>query len=74
MRISTMSVTVKMADDLVAEARRHGQVNHRSLQKQLEYWSRIGKIAEENPDLSYSLIKEILLARNETTLEEYQFG
>ncbi|MBF0424669.1 MAG: ParD-like family protein [Magnetococcales bacterium] len=69
-----MPVNVKISDELVAEAKRYSQVYHRSLPKQIEYWSRIGKMAEENPDLPYSLIKNILLAREEADLEEYQFG
>ena len=69
-----MPVNVKISDDLVAEAKRFGRVNHRSLPKQIEYWSRIGKIAEENPDLPFSLIKDILLARSEAEHEEYEFG
>ncbi|MBF0133141.1 MAG: hypothetical protein HQL75_11215 [Magnetococcales bacterium] len=68
-----MPVNVEISDALVAEAKRHGQVFHRSLPKQIEYWSRIGKIAEENPDLPYSMIKDILLAREESELEEYKF-
>jgi len=31
----------------------------------LYYWARIGKIAEENPDLSYDFIKNILLGKIE---------
>lgn len=69
-----MPVNVKLSDELVAEAKRFGQVYHRSLPKQIEYWSRIGKIAEENPDLPYSMIKDILLARDEEKHEQYKFG
>lgn len=70
-----MPVNVKLSDELVADAKRHGHVYRRSLPKQIEYWSRIGKIAEENPDLPYSLIQKVLLAREEIDLvEEYQFG
>ncbi|MBF0139342.1 MAG: hypothetical protein HQL77_14340 [Magnetococcales bacterium] len=71
-----MPVNVKISDDLVAEAKRHGRVSHRSLPKQIEYWSRIGKIAEENPDLPFSMIRDILLAREEPVdqLEEYSFA
>jgi hypothetical protein len=69
-----MPVNVKISDELVAEAKRFGRVYHRSLPKQIEYWSRIGKIAEENPDLPYSMIKDIMLAREETEPEEYEFG
>jgi len=44
---------------------------------QLEYWATIGKVAEENPDLPFSFIKETLLAIEEmksAEKEEYSFG
>ncbi|OSM07350.1 TA system antitoxin ParD family protein [Magnetofaba australis] len=71
-----MSINVKISDELGAEAKRYGRIYQRSLPKQIEYWSRIGKIAEENPDLPFSMIKEILLAREEGEheMEEYTFG
>ncbi|MBF0137218.1 MAG: ParD-like family protein [Magnetococcales bacterium] len=68
-----MSVNVKISDELVADAKRYGKVFNRSLPRQIEHWSRIGKIAEENPDLPYDLIKNILLARDEQDFEEYKF-
>ncbi|MBW8308625.1 MAG: ParD-like family protein [Candidatus Paracaedibacteraceae bacterium] len=60
-----MATTVKLSSDLINEARRYGEVYSRSVPKQIEYWSKIGKIAEENPDLPYSFIKDILLAIQE---------
>ena len=72
-----MAVTVKLSDDLIEEARHYGSVLSRSIPKQIEYWSRIGKIAEENPDLPYSFIKNILLTKKEADdkkLKPYQFG
>ena len=69
-----MAINVKLSDTLVEQARRHGQVQHRSVPKQIEYWSRIGKIAEENPDLPFSLIRDILVAQQEDAVEEYRFG
>jgi len=69
-----MAVNVKLSDTQVEQARVHGQVQHRSVPKQIEYWSQIGKIAEENPDLPFSLIRDILIARQETATEEYRFG
>jgi len=72
-----MATSVKLSDELVSEARRYGAVYSRSTPKQIEYWSRIGKIAEENPDLSYAFIREILIAREEAAegeLLEYRFG
>lgn len=68
-----MAVNVKLSEDLVAEAKRYGGLHHRSLPKQIEYWSRMGKIAEENPDLPFSFIKDILIAQTEETTEDYVF-
>jgi len=45
-----------------------------SVPKQIEYWSRIGKIAEENPDLPYSMIRDILVADQEAVVGEYAFS
>jgi hypothetical protein len=42
--------------------------------KQIEYWSQIGKIAAENPDLPFSVIRDILIADQEEPAGEYQFG
>jgi hypothetical protein len=42
--------------------------------KQIEYWSRIGKIAEENPDLPFAMIRDILIAEQEEATSEYRFG
>ncbi len=60
-----MATTIKLSDELVREARRYSEVYSRSLPKQIEYWSRLGKIAEENPDMSFSFIKDILIAQQE---------
>ncbi len=69
-----MAINVKLSDALVADAKRYGATHHRSTPKQIEYWSQMGKIAEENPDLPFSIIKDILIARQEDTDEEYSFG
>ncbi len=71
---AAMSINVKLSESLVDQARRHAVTQHRSLPKQIEYWSQIGKIAEENPDLPFSLIREILIADQEAPIGEYQFG
>ena len=69
--------SVKLSDELIKQARQYGEVYHRSTAKQIEYWSTIGKISEENPDLPYSFIKEILLAQSEVLngdVMPYEFG
>jgi len=72
-----MAKTVNLADDLVNEAKCYGQIYSRSTPKQIEYWARIGKIAEDNPDLPFNFIKDILLAKAESKdgeLSTYEFG
>lgn len=69
-----MSINVKLSEALVDQARRHAVIEHRSVPKQIEYWSQIGKIAEENPDLPFSMIRDILVADQEKAVGEYQFG
>ena len=66
-----MSVNVKLSENLVEQAKRYAHIQHRSLPKQIEYWSRIGKIAEENPDLPYAMIRDILIADQEEVIGEY---
>lgn len=69
-----MSVNVKLSDNLVDQAKRYALIQHRSLPKQIEYWSQIGKIAEENPDLPYAMIRDILIADQEEVIGEYEFN
>jgi hypothetical protein len=69
-----MAISVKLSEDFVVQAKRYAAVQHRSLPKQIEHWSLIGKAAEENPDLPFALIRDILIAQQEEALEEYKFG
>ena len=50
---------------------------HRTAPKQIEYWAQIGKIADENPDLTLGFVKDILTGMKEADsgdVSEYQFG
>ena len=69
-----MAINVKLSEALVEMAKRYASIEHRSVPKQIEYWSQIGKIAAENPDLSFSVIRDILIADQEEPAGEYQFG
>ena len=72
-----MATAVRVSEDLVQEARKYSRVDHRSITGQIEHWARIGKCSEENPDLTYDLIKEILIGIEELEQEEmseYKFG
>jgi len=55
-----MSTAVRISDNLIFDAKKISKIDHRSVTKQIEHWARIGKCSEENPDLPYSLIKDIL--------------
>ena len=69
-----MATTIKLSDELVREAKAVGRAMSRSAPKQLEHWARIGRIAEDNPELTYSEIQGILVAEQESEdeLTDYQ--
>ena len=67
-----MPVNVKLSNTLVKQAELFASIEHRSVPKQIEYWSEIGKIAQENPDLTFSMIREILIADKEPTIDFYR--
>jgi hypothetical protein len=72
-----MSTAIRISDQLVRKARVISNVENRSITGQIEYWVKIGKCAEENPGLTFSLIKEILIGMEELDEgmgTEYQFG
>ncbi|MBW7875387.1 MAG: hypothetical protein H3C47_05315 [Candidatus Cloacimonetes bacterium] len=60
-----MATTVRLPDSMVLEAKTLAAVNMRSVPKQIEYYYTLGKIAENNPDLPMSFIKEVLAAKAE---------
>ncbi len=73
-----MSATaIKIDQQMVSAARVHGAALNRSATKQVEFWARIGKIAEENPDLNFNDIKDLLIGLEQVKagmVTEYQFG
>ena len=58
---------------IAAKARISAQAQHRSIPEQIEFWSKIGRIAEDNPDLTFTLVQEILAAELEPTVGEYVY-
>jgi hypothetical protein len=72
-----MTTAVRVSEELVREAKIYSKIDKRSLTGQIEHWAKIGKYSEENPDLTYSLIKEILIGLEELEQgesSEYKFG
>ncbi len=60
-----MAISVRLDDHLVSTAKVHAEAENRSVPKQIEYWAKIGQIMIENPELSYGVVHESLLATQE---------
>ncbi|MCD8493018.1 MAG: ParD-like family protein [Geovibrio sp.] len=72
-----MSQAVKISDEIIKSAKIHAKAENRSLSAQIEFWAKMGKAAEQNPDMPFSMIKAIMLAREEAEqsgCEPYIFG
>lgn len=72
-----MAIALKLSDDLINLAKPHAIAEHRSVPKQIEYWARLGKAVEDNPDLPIQFIKNTLLAIAEADagqISEYSVG
>lgn len=52
--------SVNLNSKLIAEATCEGESLNRTPSKQIEHWAKIGKMAEENPDLPYDFLKRVL--------------
>lgn len=71
-----MTKAIKLSENIISEATVVSKALNRSVEGQIEHWIKIGKIAEENPDLNYEFIKNILIAQEEAKsekLETYYF-
>ncbi|EPT1453055.1 ParD-like family protein [Escherichia coli] len=60
-----MAVSFRLDDEFVDSVKVHAEAQSRSVPKQIEHWAKIGRIAEDNPDLPFAFISEILLAKSE---------
>jgi hypothetical protein len=72
-----MATALKLSDELIDLAKPHALAEHRSVPKQIEYWARLGKAVEDNPELPIHFIKSTLLAIAEADagqLSEYHVG
>jgi len=67
-----MAVAVKLSEDIVSDAKIMSKALNRSIAGQIEHWTKIGRLAEENPDLTYEFIKNILIAQQEIEAEKFE--
>ena len=72
-----MPTAIKLSDLLIEDAKPYAHAMHRSIPKQIEYWARLGKVAEENPDLPVQMLQDMLVSIEEVkagNLNPYKFG
>ena len=69
-----MATNVKFKDEFVQRARQVAKAEHRSVPSQIEFYFKIALAAEENPDLSFHAIKEIMAAREDQDTEEFSWS
>ena len=72
-----MPTAITLSELLIEEVKPFAQAMHRSVAQQIEYWARLGKVAEENPDLPIPMLQDLLVSMEEAkagNLSVYQFG
>jgi len=62
---------VKISDELHESTKLMARAMSRSINSQAEFWIRIGKLAEDNPSITYPEILKILV--NQASLGEIQY-
>lgn len=68
-----MSISVRLDDELVNQARSAAKAEFRTVQGQLEFWAKVGRAALDNPDLPAEFIAESLMAMSEPRNEATPF-
>ena len=56
---------IRLSEEIMKAAFIHADINSRSVPKQIEHWAKIGRIAEENPDLPFEFMMGVLQAKSE---------
>lgn len=71
------TTSVRLDQELVEKATIMAKALDRTPPKQIEHWAKIGEMMEDNPDLPYEFIKQVIIAKAEREagkLESYEFG
>ena len=73
--------SIRIDEQLYVQAVATAKIETRTAPQQVEHWAKIGKMACDNPDLTYEFIKSILDSEAEIeatgnikALEPYEFG
>ena len=71
------TASIRLDQDLVEKATIMAKALNRTTPKQIEHWAKIGEMMEDNPDLPYEFVKQVIIAKAEKDagkLEAYDFG
>ena len=60
------SVSIRIDQSLVEQARAAAKAEYRTVQGQIEFWAKVGRAALDNPDLPVGFIAESLISLNES--------
>ena len=69
-----MSISVRIDEQLVEQARSAAKAEYRSMQGQIEFWAKVGRAALDNPDLPASFIAESLMSMAESRADAIAFS
>ena len=65
---STNTKSVRISIEMYNLAQMTAEGVNRSTSGQLEYWARLGRAAEDNPDLPIEFIRDILISKEQRRL------
>lgn len=67
-----MAISVKLSDETVETAREQAQVFQRTLGGQVDYWAKIGRLAELYPGLNFDYLQKLMRENRLRQLETQQ--
>ena len=51
---------IRLDERIINAAKVAAHAQNRTIPKQVEYWARVGRISQENPDWTYEIIQGVL--------------
>ncbi len=61
-----MGMPVRIEDGLYDQAKAAAGAEFRTIAVQIGFWAKVGKAALDNPDLPVDVVRDLLVARNES--------
>ncbi|MCJ8272118.1 MAG: ParD-like family protein [Psychrosphaera sp.] len=72
-----ITASVRLDSLLIAKASAIDKDLNCTAPAQIEHWAKVGAVMEDNPDLTYEFVKQVLVAkaeRDDGKLEPYRFN